>query len=121
MQHHNSLPDSGTPTAVSQPLWNISQAAEYLKVSESWVRRHLAELPHSRHGRLIRFDPEELKRTVVGRESLEPKEPVMVNRFQRGMVYLRGKKKMWYGRFRLETLNGKGEREIWNWSSGPQN
>lgn len=38
----------------------------------------------------------------------------MVNRFQRGMVYLRGKKKMWYGRFRLESLNAKGEREIWN-------
>jgi integrase len=110
----NFLPDSGTPTAVSQPLWDISQAAEYLKVSESWVRRHLAELPHSRHGRLIRFDPEGLKRTVVGRKSLEPKELVMVNRFQRGMVYLRGKKKMWYGRFRLETLNAKGDREIWN-------
>ena len=112
MERPISLPDSGTPTAVRQPLWDISQAAEYLKVSESWVRRHLAELPHSRHGRLIRFDPEGLKRTVVDRKSLEPKEPIMVNRFQRGSWKVRGKKKMVYGRFRLETLDAKGEREI---------
>ena len=110
-----SLPDSGTPLAVEKSLWDIKQAAVYFDVSESWIRRHLSDLPHSRHGRLIRFDPEGLKRTVVGRKSLEPtKESIVVNRFQRGMVYLRGKKKMWYGRFRLETLNAKGEREIWN-------
>jgi integrase len=108
----NSLPDSGTSAAVSQSLWDIKQAADYFHVSESWIRRHLSELPHSRHGRLIRFDPEGLKRTVVDRKSLEPKEPIMVNRFQRGSWKVRGKKKMVYGRFRLETLDAKGEREI---------
>jgi integrase len=29
------------------------------------------------------------------------------NRYQRGGVYLRGKKKMWYGTYRLETLEGR--------------
>jgi len=103
------LPESGTPTVVSQPLWDISQAAEYLKVSESWVRRHLAELPHSRHGRLIRFDPEGLKRTVVDRKSLEPTRRLMPsNRYQRGGVYQRGKReKVWYGTYRIDTSEGR--------------
>jgi len=105
----NLLPESGSPTAVSQPLWDISQAAEYLKVSESWVRRHLAELPHSRHGRLIRFDPEGLKRTVVDRKSLEPTRRLMPsNRYQRGGVYQRGKReKVWYGTYRIDTSEGR--------------
>lgn len=38
----------------------------------------------------------------------------MVNRFQRGSWKVRGKKKVVYGRFRLETFNAKGERDIWN-------
>jgi integrase len=38
----------------------------------------------------------------------------MVNRFQRGSWKVRGKKKMVYGRFRLETVNAKGEREFWH-------
>ncbi len=109
MDRPNLLPESGTPTAVSQPLWDISQAAEYLKVSESWVRRHLAELPHSRHGRLIRFDPEGLKRTVVDRKSLEPTRRLMPsNRYQRGGVYQRGKReKVWYGTYRIDTSEGR--------------
>ena len=109
MDRPSLLPESGTPTVVSQPLWDISQAAEYLKVSESWVRRHLAELPHSRHGRLIRFDPEGLKRTVVDRKSLEPTRRLMPsNRYQRGGVYQRGKReKVWYGTYRIDTSEGR--------------
>jgi len=39
----------------------------------------------------------------------------MANRFQRGTVKLRGKKQVvWYGRFRMETLDANGEREIWH-------
>ena len=106
MDRPNLLPESGTPTAVSQPLWDIRQAAEYLKVSESWVRRRLAELPHSRHGRLIRFDPEELKRTVGDRKSLEPIRRLMPNnRYQRGGVYLRGKKE--FGTAPIELMHRK--------------
>ena len=98
MDRPNSLPDSGTPEAVDKPLWDIKQAAEYFRVSETWIRRHLSELPHSRHGRLIRFDPDELRRRVDTRKSLEPTRRLMPNnRYQRGGVYLRGKKKMWYG------------------------
>jgi hypothetical protein len=107
LQHHNSLPISGTPTPEYLPLWSIKQAAQYLRVCESWVRRHLSELPHSRHGRLIRFDPDELKSRVADRKSLEPKEPIMVNRYQRGGIYVRGKKKMYYGTFRIDTPEGR--------------
>ena len=103
-----SLPDSGTSGAVSPSLWDVKQAAEYLGVSESWVRRHIFEIPHRREGRLIRFDPETLKRKVEDRKSLEPTRRLMPNnRYQRGGVYLRGKKKMWYGTYRLDTPEGR--------------
>jgi integrase len=105
----NSLPDSGIPEAASQPLWDIKQAAGYLNVSESWVRRHLAELPHIRQGRLIRFDPEALKRTFEDRKSLEPTRRLMPNnRYQRGGVYARGKReRVWYGTYRIDTPEGR--------------
>jgi integrase len=108
---HNSPPNSGTPAPEDLPLWDIHQAADFFHVSASWIRRHLSELPHSRHGRLIRFDPDELKRRVADRKSLEPKEkPMAINRFQRGTWKVVGKKKMVWGTFRLEERDAKGER-----------
>lgn len=95
-------------------LWDVAQTAEFLHVSASWVRRHLVELPVIRCGRLLRFDSAAIGLKLDAGKSLKPKEPIMVNRFQRGSVYLRGKKKMWYGKFRLETLNAKGERNVAN-------
>ena len=93
---------------VVERLWDIKQAAEFLHVSVSWVWRHRFELPHSRKGRLIRFNPDDLKRTVTDRKSLEPTRRLMPNnRYQRGGVYLRGKKKMWYGTYRLDTPEGR--------------
>ena len=63
---------SGALLDTTTPLWDLKQAAEYLGVSESWVRRHLSELPHSRHGRLIRFDSDKLKTTIAAGKSLKP-------------------------------------------------
>ena len=96
------------------PLLSVNEAAEFLHLSTSWVRRHLAELPVVRLGRAIRVDSDRLAYTLGAGKSLEPKEANMPNRFQRGTVKLRGKKQMWYGRFRLESLDAEGEREIWN-------
>ena len=109
MDRPNSLPDSGTSAAVSQSLWDVKQAAEYLGVSESWVRRHIFEIPHRRQGRLIRFDPDELKCRVDTRKSLEPTRRLMPsNRYQRGGVYQRGKReKVWYGTYRIDTSEGR--------------
>jgi integrase len=97
-------------------LLTVAETAVFLNVSVSWVRRHLSELAvvPMPGGRMIRVDSDKLGSTMNSGKSLKPKEPIMVNRFQRGMVYLRGKTKVWYGRFRLETLNTKGERKIWN-------
>lgn len=101
----NSLPDSGTPVAVGKPLWDVNQAAEYLNFSESWVRRHLHELPHTRHGRSIRFDPHDLERTVANRKSLEPRKVKTMNRRQRGGAILVGN--VWYGTWRLDLPDGE--------------
>ncbi len=105
----NSLPDSGTPVAVGKPLWDVKQAAEYLNFSESWVRRHLPELPHTRHGRSIRFDPDDLKRTVANRKSLEPRKVKTMNRRQRGGAILVGN--VWYGTWRLDLPDGEEEAD----------
>jgi len=100
-------------------LLTVTQTAALLGLSQSWVRRHQLELPVVRMGGSLRFDPsllsELLRGRVSGGKSLEPKEPIMANRFQRGTVKLRGKKQVvWYGRFRMETLDANGEREIWH-------
>jgi len=89
-------------------LWDTRQVATFLHVSESWVRRHLLELPHSRHGRFIRFDPVEIKRTVEAGKSLEPIRRLMpINRYQQGGVYRRGNQKIWYGTYRIDTAEGR--------------
>ena len=89
-------------------LWNIEQLAAFLHVSQSWIRRHLQELPHSRHGRLIRFDPVQIRRTVEDRKPLRPTRRLMpTNRYQQGGVYRRGKGRVWYGTFRLDGAEGR--------------
>ena len=93
------------------PLWDLKQAAEYLGVSESWVRRHLSELPHSRHGRLIRFDPDTLRTTLEHGKPLKS-ERINVNprRYQRGSINWKKTKKgkVAYGIYRVDvqTING---------------
>jgi integrase len=111
-----------SPAVGFKTIMSVQETASFLSVSASWVRRHLAALPVvPMPGRMIRIDSTKIQGTMMGRKSLKPEqEPAMVNRFQRGRVYERGKKKMWYGRFRLETLDAKGEREIWNNPIGPK-
>ncbi len=112
MDRLNSLPDSGTPVAVGKSLWDVKQAADYIQVSESWVRRHLFELPHSRNGRLIRFDSDKLKTTIAGGKSSKPEsEKLMVlRRYQEGSVIPRGK--WWIGMYRVDLQTGRKQRKV---------
>ncbi len=105
MDRPNSLPDSGTPVAAILPLWDVKQAAEYLHRSDSWVRRHLSELPHARKGRSILFDPQDLQGTVSSWKSLEPRKVKTMNRRQRGGATLVGN--VWYGTWRLDLPAGE--------------
>lgn len=94
------------------PLLDVSSAARALNVSESWIRRHLSELPSVRLGRLIRFDSSLLQRhsekIIPARKSLEPERKHMI-RYQRGNVVQRGKKvKIWYGKFREDVRTPDG-------------
>lgn len=38
------------------------EAAEILRVEESWLRRHIKSLPHSKKGRTVTFSDEDLDR-----------------------------------------------------------
>jgi hypothetical protein len=107
----------------------VKEAALHLHVSESWVRRHIAELPAVRAGRLVRFDSLLLNQQFKGKSlsetsgirfsastsagrSLKPGRSVMP-RYQRGSVYQAGRKqKVWYGMFRedLQKPDGRVER-----------
>ncbi|MCX4686792.1 helix-turn-helix domain-containing protein [Kitasatospora purpeofusca] len=40
------------------PYLTYGGLAELLGVTESWLRRHIKELPHEKYGREIRFFPE---------------------------------------------------------------
>lgn len=100
-------------------LLTVPEVARRLGVSESWVRRHISELPAVRVGRLVRFDAALLSETINGRissgKSLRPERAPMPSRFQRGFVFLKGKKlKAWYGMFREDVRNPDGgvERQL---------
>ena len=107
-------------SAVTLPpsLLDVHQTAEFLKVSDTWVRRHESELPAVRLGRLIRFDSDLLSSRFSGKpsasgESLERKiNPVTLKRYQQGTVFKQGKKqKVWYGTFRDDVIKTDGTIE----------
>jgi integrase len=99
-------------------LLTVGEAADYLKVSKSWVRRHLAELPVVRLGRSIRIDSSLLQ--IQLQDKLLRGKPLkserasmpMPHRFQRGWIKLfRRKQAVWYGGYREDKLiEGKMER-----------
>ncbi len=95
-------------------LLDVSQAAELLCVSESWVRRHIGELPVVRLGRTVRIDSlllsAKIQGTISHGKSLKPERKLMLSRYQRGYVYQTGKKvKTWYGRFREDLSQADGQ------------
>jgi len=95
----------------TRPLWDIKQTAEFLGVSESWVRRHLLELPYSRHGRLIRIDGDALRITIErGKPLKSERVNVTPRRYQRGSIDWKKTKKgkVAYGIYRVDaqTING---------------
>lgn len=71
-----------TPTAsVSEPgeLRSFLEAAAYLNVSESWLRKKVAarQIPHTRLGRNVRFSDDDLDR-IVTMNRVEPTSHVLV-------------------------------------------
>jgi integrase len=118
----NAFEESGSspPSSrelLSQPsLISVREAATFLGVSETWVRRHQHELPVVRTGRLVRFDSVLLWRQFRGKQSvgnrLKNGEKVksQLQRYQRGYVYKTGKKqKVWYGMWREDIRTPDGE------------
>lgn len=93
-------------------LATVREAALQLHVSESWVRRHQHELPLVRAGRLIRFDAALLQTQFRGKQvsgnRLKTGESMSLQRYQKGYVYRRGKKKVWYGMFREDVREADG-------------
>ncbi|MFJ5843574.1 helix-turn-helix domain-containing protein [Streptomyces sp. NPDC092903] len=45
-------------------LHGYAEAAAILRVEESWLRRHIKRLPHSKLGGRVRFTDEDLRRVV---------------------------------------------------------
>lgn len=89
-------------------LLTVRETAQFLNMSECWVRRHLAELPVKRLGRTIRIDSEQLHSRMAAGKSLEPERAIMPNRFQRGSVRKEGvNEDKWYGYWRTDTPEGK--------------
>jgi integrase len=95
---------------------DVHDAAKFLSVSESWVRRHAHELPSVRVGRLVRFDAVLMLRNFSGKQSGSGKllkqgnERIsMLRRYQNGYVYKAGRKlKVWYGMYREDVQKSDG-------------
>jgi integrase len=99
-QERGSLPEG------DGSLMTVAEAASFLHVSQSWVRRHISELPAGRYGRVIRIDGDRLKRTIEAGKSLRPERAIMPRRYQRGSVFFDNKSKQWKGRYRLDMPDG---------------
>lgn len=72
---------------------DVRDAAQFLGVSDSWVRRRAHELPAVRVGRLVRFDPVLLLRNFSGRPGVSGKPlkhgkelSMIFRRYQKGYV-----------------------------------
>jgi integrase len=107
-------PNTETQSGPVQPLFDVRQTAAFLNVSDSWVRRHVAELPAVRIGRLVRFDSILLKNQYSGNVSASGKSlgkaPVVIQRrYQSGSIQKRGQ--VWYGVFRADTMDADGKLE----------
>ncbi len=121
-QSGSSPPERGTAVrfppaenAGSSPLLNVREAANRLKVSQSWIRRHIAELPSVRVGSLVRFDSALLLRQFRGTQPLGNRlktggtMSLQLRRYQRGYVYKTGRKtKVWYGMYREDVQTAEG-------------
>jgi integrase len=108
------------PSETKAPLLDVKETASILRVSESWVRRHVSELPAFRVGRLVRFDrPSLLRQFQVkfpsGNRMKQKGEDLMFQaaiktRYQSGRVYKKGKVvKKWYGQFREDQIDAEGK------------
>jgi len=98
-----------------QILISVHEAAKFLNVSESWIRRHISELPAIRIGHHIRFDSSLLVRNFRGKYSPGNRlktggeqMSLQLRRYQRGSVFTRGKSKVWYGMFREDIRTAEG-------------
>ena len=101
-------------STTQRALLTVREAAATLGVSDCWVRRHAAELPVVKLGRLVRFDSSLLARQVRGRTPSgngpkpEGKSP-MLRRWQSGHVYKAGRRvKVWYGMYREDVRKPDG-------------
>ena len=104
------------PESPSNNLLDVRAAAAFLGVSGTWVRRHIAELPAVRVGRLVRFDAVLLHRRFEGRKEAgnglktERIVPLRFRRYQQGRLFKQGKRgrQVWYGVFRVDEPQSDG-------------
>lgn len=95
-------------------LIDVRGVAQLLRVSQSWLRRHIGELPAMKVGR-FRIDAGLLLRQFQGKSSTgnrieaERKPMILLRRSQQGHVYKAGKKtKTWYGIYREDVRKPDG-------------
>jgi hypothetical protein len=90
-------------------LLTVAQIAAHLQVSDSWVRRHLNDLPTIRCGRLLRFDSDGLR--LADGKSLKPERVNMTpRRYQCGSLVWKDtrKGKVAYGIYRVDVQTSAG-------------
>lgn len=103
-------------STIPPSLLDVHQTAEFLNVSESFIRRHESELPAVRLGRVIRFDPQLISAKFSGKPSASGGSsgkvlPMDLKRYQRGSVIKRGKVQTWYGCYREDVFTADGKLE----------
>jgi len=68
---------AGQPLAVDR-LWSLAECAQFLQMSESWVRR--SDVPVVELGRARRYDPEQVRAYAVAHRSHNVSVPNQIRR-----------------------------------------
>ena len=50
-----------------KPLWTVSDVADYIRMSESYICHHLREIPHMKFGATVRFTKEDIDTWIAAK------------------------------------------------------
>ena len=52
---------------MANQLWTVSDVADYIRMSESYICHHLREIPHMKFGATVRFTKEDIDTWIAAK------------------------------------------------------
>lgn len=71
---------------MTEPLWTVREAAEFLRMSSSWLYKRVeqGDFPHVKLGNIIRFVPEQVRQYATACSTVAPPGATVIPLRRRG-------------------------------------